>query len=92
MHKKEISGWKDDTPDPSVMTYKELDAAVVSEVPANMVLTHIVNINEHIARLAKKRKALIGRSAELEIREDAFSIAVPGFAGKVTYTRKRDVW
>lgn len=91
MHKKEISGWKDETPDPSVMTFKELDNAVASEVPANMVLTHIVNINEHIARLAKKRKALIKREIDESIKEDAFCIGVSGFAGKVAYARKRDV-
>jgi hypothetical protein len=88
MHKKEISGWKDETPDPSVMTSKELDNAVVSEVPVNMVLTHIVNINEHIAFFAKKRKALIERACGESIKEDAFSIAVPGLDGKVKYVRK----
>lgn len=91
MSKKEITGWKEETEDQSRLSFKELDSAVVSEVPANMVLTHIVNINEHIARLAKKRKAFIKREIDENIKEDAFSIVLPGFAGKVNYTRKKDV-
>lgn len=88
MPSKKIIGKKEEPEDQSFLAIEQLQECAPQSVPRNMVLTHIVNASEHIGKLARIRKALIGRADSEGIDEDAFSIATKGFAGKIIYERK----
>jgi hypothetical protein len=80
---KEIIGKKEEPADPSALTLYQLQEVVPQDVPRNLVLTYVVNIDEHVAILERDlkaleavRSALMRRVTKEEIEEDAFAMVV----------------